>query len=68
MKGGVVGAGHKTKSAAFSILDFIKKYVLCMGHRDERAKLRSVQVMMAIAAFLLILSFYPYLRKVLKMK
>lgn len=68
VKGGVVGAGRKTKSAAFSIIDFIKKYILCMGSRDEQSKERSVRIIMAIAAFLLILSFYPLLKKLLRRK
>ena len=68
VKGGVFGAGHKTKSAAFSVIDFVKKYVLCMGNRDLKSKERSVRIIMAIASFLLILSFYPLLKKVLKFK
>ena len=68
VKGGIVGAGQKTKSAAFSTIDFIKKYILCMGKRDERSKERSVRIIMAIASFLLIMSFYPQIRRLLKLK
>ena len=67
VKGTVVGAGTKTKSAAFSLIDFIKKYVLGMGKQDCKSKERSVRIMMSLAAFLLIISFYPLLKK-LKLK
>lgn len=64
----MVGAGQSTKRAAFSVIDFIKTYILCLGKRDEKSKLRSVRLIMAIAIFILILSFYPTIRNLLKMK
>jgi hypothetical protein len=64
----VTGAGNKTKSACLSVVDFIKKYILCMGKRDEKSKERSVRLMTAIAAFLLILSFYPLVKRYIKLK
>lgn len=65
MKESVVGAGERTRSAAFSIMDFIKKYILCMGCKDDRSKEKSVRIIMALAAFLLIISFYPLIRRYL---
>ena len=66
MKGGVIGAGQGTKKATLSVLDFIKKYVLCMGYTDYKSKDKALRIMMALAAFLLILSFYPLLRRLVK--
>lgn len=34
VKGSIVGAGQSTKNAAFSIIGFIKDYILCMGQQD----------------------------------
>jgi len=38
VKDGVIGAGHKTKNIFYSMIDFIKKYILCMGNKDEKSK------------------------------
>jgi len=68
VKDSVVGAGHKSKSIFFGVIDFIKKYILCLGTRDPKNKERAVRLIMAIAAFLFILSFYPLLKRVLRHK
>ena len=37
-----------------------------MGKRDEKEKLRSVRIIMAIAIFIFVISFYPLLKRLLK--
>ncbi len=66
VKDGVVGVGVSTKKGAISFIEFIKKYILCMGKRDEKEKLRSVRIIMAIAIFIFVISFYPLLKRLLK--
>ena len=68
VKSNIVNTGVRTKKAAFSIIDFIKKYVLCLGKTDLKEKEKAVRIIMAIAIFCFITSLYPVFKKYLKIK
>jgi hypothetical protein len=68
VRGSVVGAGERGKSAVARLLELLKVYVLCLGRKGERERERAVRVMMAVAAVLLVLSCYPLARRALGRK
>lgn len=49
------------------MLEIIKKYILCMGQRTTKGKIKAVRLVYTLAMLMFVLSFYPVLR-ILKTK
>jgi hypothetical protein len=63
IKSGCSWLSHKTKAALLTALDFIKTHLLFMNTKETMDKVKALKIVINISVVVLVISFYPILKR-----